>query len=64
MQPPLKVVVCRRPPNRRPDAHAGYASTVGRASRLLVADVAPQVRSAVPVDAETPLFAGDALVPA
>ena len=39
------------------------ASTVGRARRLLVADVAPQIRSAVPVDPETPLFAGDALVP-
>ncbi len=40
------------------------ASTVGRASRLLAADVRPQLASAVPVDAETPLFAGDALVPA
>ena len=40
------------------------ASTVGRASRLLVAAVAPQHAGAVPVDAETPLFAGDAIVPA
>jgi molybdenum cofactor guanylyltransferase len=39
------------------------ASTVGRASRLLLADVAPQQAGAVPVDAETPLFAGDSLVP-
>ena len=37
---------------------------VGRARRVLVADVAPQHAGAVPVDAETPLFAGDALVPA
>ncbi len=40
------------------------ASTVGRASRLLVADVVPQRPGAVPVDAETPLFEGDAIVPA
>jgi hypothetical protein len=40
------------------------ASTVGRASRLLRADVTPQRAGAVPVDAETPLFAGDRLVPA
>jgi molybdopterin-guanine dinucleotide biosynthesis protein A len=40
------------------------ASTVGRASRMLLAAVAPQNIGAVPVDAETPLFAGDGLVPA
>ena len=40
------------------------ASTVGRASRLLVADVAPEHPGAVPLDGETPLFAGDRLVPA
>jgi hypothetical protein len=40
------------------------ASTVGRARRLLVADVVPQRAAAVPVDDETPLFAGDALAPA
>ena len=36
----------------------------GGRSRLLVAAVAPQHAGAVPVDAETPLFAGDAIVPA
>jgi molybdopterin-guanine dinucleotide biosynthesis protein A len=40
------------------------ASTVGRASRLLALDVAPEHAGAVPVDDETPLFAGDRLVPA
>ena len=40
------------------------ASTVGRARRLLLADVVPQRAAAVPVDDETPLFAGDALAPA
>ena len=40
------------------------ASTVGRARRLLLADVVPQRAAAVAVDPETPLFAGDALVPA
>jgi molybdenum cofactor guanylyltransferase len=40
------------------------ASTVGRARRLLAADVKPQRASAAPVDDETPLFAGDAIVPA
>jgi molybdopterin-guanine dinucleotide biosynthesis protein A len=40
------------------------ASTVGRASRLLAADVTPEHPGAVPVDGETPLFAGDRLVPA
>jgi hypothetical protein len=40
------------------------ASTVGRARRLLAAEVQPLHAGAVPVDAETPLFAGDALVPA
>jgi hypothetical protein len=39
------------------------ASTVGRARRLLLADVVPQRAAAVPVDDETPLFAGDVLVP-
>lgn len=39
------------------------ASTVGRARRFLLADVAPQRSAAVPVDDETPLFAGDVLVP-
>ena len=37
------------------------ASTVGRARRLLLADVAPEHPGAVPVDDETPLFAGDRL---
>lgn len=40
------------------------ASTIAQARRLLLADVAPQRAGAVPVDAETPLFAGDRLVPA
>jgi molybdopterin-guanine dinucleotide biosynthesis protein A len=40
------------------------ASTVERARRFLLADVAPQRSAAVPVDDETPLFAGDVLVPA
>jgi molybdopterin-guanine dinucleotide biosynthesis protein A len=40
------------------------ASTVARASRVLLAAVAPQDRGSVPVDPETPLFAGDRLVPA
>jgi molybdopterin-guanine dinucleotide biosynthesis protein A len=40
------------------------AATVGRARRLLLADVVPQLAAAVPVDDETPLFAGDVLVPA
>jgi molybdenum cofactor guanylyltransferase len=40
------------------------ASTVGRARRLLAADVQPRSAGAVPVDDETPLFAGDAIVPA
>jgi molybdopterin-guanine dinucleotide biosynthesis protein A len=40
------------------------ASTVGRASRLLLADVRPEQPRSVPVDDETPLFAGDRLVPA
>ncbi|HET6172004.1 MAG TPA: NTP transferase domain-containing protein [Gaiellales bacterium] len=40
------------------------ASTVGRARRLLLAEVAPQLAAAIPVDDETPLFAGDVLVPA
>jgi molybdenum cofactor guanylyltransferase len=39
------------------------ASTVDRASRALVAEVKPQRASSVPVDGETPLFAGDAIVP-
>jgi molybdopterin-guanine dinucleotide biosynthesis protein A len=39
------------------------ASTVGQASRTLLAAVAPQNAGAVPVDAETPLFSGDGLVP-
>jgi molybdenum cofactor guanylyltransferase len=39
------------------------ASTVGRASRLLLAEVVPEHVGTVPVDAETPLFAGDRLVP-
>jgi molybdopterin-guanine dinucleotide biosynthesis protein A len=39
------------------------ASTVGRARRFLLADVAPQRSATVPVDDETPLFAGDVLVP-
>jgi molybdopterin-guanine dinucleotide biosynthesis protein A len=39
------------------------ASTVARASRALLAEVAPERPGAVPVDGETPLFAGDALVP-
>jgi molybdopterin-guanine dinucleotide biosynthesis protein A len=40
------------------------ASTVGRARRMLAADVKPLHAGTVPVDEETPLFAGDALVPA
>ena len=40
------------------------ASTVGRASRLLLAEVIPEHPGSVPVDGETPLFAGDRLVPA
>jgi hypothetical protein len=40
------------------------ASTVGRARRLLLADVMPERAGSVPVDEETPLFAGDRLVPA
>lgn len=40
------------------------AATLGRARRLLLADVVPRLAAAVPVDDETPLFAGDALVPA
>ncbi len=40
------------------------ASTIARACRLLAADVRPLAAGAVPVDAETPLFAGDAVVPA
>ena len=40
------------------------ASTVGRASRLLLADVKPEHPGSVPVDDETPLFAGDRLLPA
>ena len=40
------------------------ASTVGRARRLLAAEVQPQSAGAVPVDDETPLFAGDRIVPA
>jgi molybdopterin-guanine dinucleotide biosynthesis protein A len=40
------------------------SSTVGRAARLLLADVRPEQPGSVPVDAETPLFAGDRLVPA
>jgi molybdopterin-guanine dinucleotide biosynthesis protein A len=39
------------------------ASTVGRARRVLAAEVEPLNAGAVPVDPETPLFAGDALVP-
>jgi len=39
------------------------ASTVARAGRALLAEVAPEHPGAVPVDGETPLFAGDALVP-
>jgi molybdopterin-guanine dinucleotide biosynthesis protein A len=39
------------------------ASTVARASRVLAADVAPQHAGRVPMDGETPLFAGDVLVP-
>lgn len=39
------------------------ASTVDRARRALVADVAPEGPGLVPVDGETPLFEGDALVP-
>jgi molybdenum cofactor guanylyltransferase len=38
------------------------ASSVGRARRLLAADVTPQPAGAVPVDDETPLYAGDVLV--
>jgi molybdenum cofactor guanylyltransferase len=40
------------------------ASTIGHAHRVLAADVKPLHAGAVPVDAETPLFAGDAVVPA
>jgi molybdopterin-guanine dinucleotide biosynthesis protein A len=40
------------------------ASTVGRASRLLLADVRPEHAGLVPLDGETPLFTGDRLVPA
>jgi molybdopterin-guanine dinucleotide biosynthesis protein A len=40
------------------------ASTVGRASRLLLADVRPERAGLVPLDGETPLFAGDRLIPA
>jgi molybdopterin-guanine dinucleotide biosynthesis protein A len=40
------------------------ASTLGRARRFLLADVVPQRASVVPADDETPLFAGDVLVPA
>ncbi len=39
------------------------ASTIDRARRALVADVAPEGLGSVPVDGETPLFAGDALIP-
>ena len=39
------------------------ASTVDRARRALVADVAPEGVRSVPVNGETPLFAGDAVVP-
>ena len=39
------------------------ASTIGRASRLLLADVMPEHPGSVPVDDETPLFAGDRLLP-
>jgi molybdenum cofactor guanylyltransferase len=37
------------------------ASSVGRARRLLAADVVPQSSASVPVDDETPLYAGDTL---
>jgi molybdenum cofactor guanylyltransferase len=40
------------------------ASSVGRARRLLGAEVAPQPPGKVPVDEETPLYAGDMLVSA
>jgi molybdenum cofactor guanylyltransferase len=40
------------------------ASTLGRARRALLADVVPQRVPEVAVDDETPLFAGDVLVPA
>jgi molybdopterin-guanine dinucleotide biosynthesis protein A len=40
------------------------ASTVGQARRLLLAEVMPERAGSVPVDDETPLFAGDRLVPA
>jgi hypothetical protein len=40
------------------------ASTLGRARRVLLADVVPQRVPEVAVDDETPLFAGDVLVPA
>ena len=39
------------------------ASSVGRARRLLAAEVAPRPPGAVPVDDETPLFAGDVVAP-
>jgi molybdopterin-guanine dinucleotide biosynthesis protein A len=38
------------------------ASSVGRARRLLAADVTPQSSTSVPVDDETPLYSGDTLV--
>ena len=40
------------------------ASTLGRARRVLLADMVPQRVPEVAVDNETPLFAGDVLVPA
>jgi molybdenum cofactor guanylyltransferase len=40
------------------------ASTVGRARRLLLAEVIPERAGSVPVDEETPLFEGDRLIPA
>jgi molybdopterin-guanine dinucleotide biosynthesis protein A len=40
------------------------ASTLGRARRVLLADVVPQRVPEVAVDDETPLFAGDVLIPA
>jgi molybdenum cofactor guanylyltransferase len=40
------------------------ASNVGRASRLLLADVRLERAGLVPLDGETPLFAGDRLIPA
>jgi molybdopterin-guanine dinucleotide biosynthesis protein A len=55
-QPLVHVTGLAGPPTLR-------ASTVGRARRLLAADVSPRTASGVPVDDETPLFAGDVLAP-